>query len=44
MTVGQFGLIPEEFLLGADTVNGFDQAAGEQVGESPDDAVDFTVQ
>ncbi|MCD6294876.1 MAG: hypothetical protein J7M20_08170 [Deltaproteobacteria bacterium] len=38
------GVIPEEFFLGTDTVNGFNQAAGKQVGKGPYDLVNFFVQ
>jgi len=44
MSVVVFHGIPEEFLFLADTVDGFDQAAREQVGKFPYYGVDFFVQ
>jgi len=44
MPVRQLGLIPEEFLLGPDTVDRLDQTAGKQVGKAPDHLVDGQVQ
>ena len=44
MPVVVLGVIPEEFFLGTDTVNGFNQATGKQVGKGPYDLVNFFVQ
>src|SRR5271157_627845 len=42
--VGQLGLIPEEFLLGPDAVNGFNQTARKEVGKGPNHLVYFLVE
>ena len=44
MPVVVLAVIPEEFLFGADAVDGLDQATGEKIGKSPDDLVHFLVQ
>jgi hypothetical protein len=44
VAVAVFADIPEIFLLHADAVDGFNQAAGKKIGKRPDNLVDFLVE